>query len=108
VAVIGIYEGREDNVYWRRIKDDPQGRIEAAGAKDLGKGDVVPLGADIIHSVFNPVRNFSGALHIYGGNFFEKPRSEWDPEARTEQAYNLEANMAHFAEENALWKEILG
>jgi len=105
-AVIGIYEGREDNVYWRRIKDDPRGRIEAAGAKDLGKGDVVPLGAEIIHSVFNPARKFAGALHVYGGNFFDEPRSEWDPEARTEQPYDLEANMAHFAEENARWKDV--
>ena len=30
-AVIGIYGGREDNIFWRRIADDPDGHIEAAG-----------------------------------------------------------------------------
>ena len=36
-AVIGVYGGREDNIFWRRIKDDPSGKIEAAGAKSLGQ-----------------------------------------------------------------------
>lgn len=44
-AVIGIYGGREDNIFWRRIKDHPQGLIEAAGAKALSTGDVCPMGA---------------------------------------------------------------
>ena len=37
-AVIGIYSGREDNVFWRRLPDG-QGRIEAAGARALCVGD---------------------------------------------------------------------
>src|SRR3954470_6178201 len=31
-AVIGIYTGREDNVFWRRLPGSP-GRVETAGAK---------------------------------------------------------------------------
>ena len=31
-AVIGVYNGREDNILWRRLPDDANGRIEAAGA----------------------------------------------------------------------------
>jgi len=54
-AVIGIYGGREDNIFWRRVKDHPDGLIEAAGAKSLCTGDVCPMGADIIHSVTNPM-----------------------------------------------------
>ena len=54
-AVIGIYGGREDNIFWRRIKDHPDGLIEAAGAKALSTGDVCPMGPDIIHSVTNPI-----------------------------------------------------
>ncbi len=30
-AVIGVYGGREDNIFWRRIKDDPDGRISLGG-----------------------------------------------------------------------------
>ena len=52
-AVIGIYTGREDNVFWRRVKGTPN-KIEAAGAKALCAMDAEPLGCDIIHSVINP------------------------------------------------------
>src|SRR5262247_3441416 len=54
-AVIGIYTGREDNIFWRRPAGDPAGRIEAGGAKALSERQAVPLGQDIIHSVINPI-----------------------------------------------------
>ena len=47
-AVIGIYTGREDNIFWRRIPDIP-GKVEAAGAKALSVGDDEPLGHIVIH-----------------------------------------------------------
>jgi predicted metal-dependent enzyme (double-stranded beta helix superfamily) len=84
-AVIGIYGGREDNIFWRRIKEAGEGRIEAAGAKSMSTGDVTPLGKDIIHSVINPIPKLSGAIHVYGGDFFEVERSEWSPESLTEK-----------------------
>lgn len=99
-AVIGVYGGREDNIFWRRLKDDANGRIEAAGAKSLGPGEVRPLGDDIIHSVNNPTTKLTGAIHVYGGNFFEMHRSEWEPETLTEQDYDIERNMRHFEEAN--------
>jgi predicted metal-dependent enzyme (double-stranded beta helix superfamily) len=34
-AVIGLCTGREDNIFWRRIKGDPHGRVEAAGARTI-------------------------------------------------------------------------
>jgi predicted metal-dependent enzyme (double-stranded beta helix superfamily) len=96
-AVIGIYGGREDNIFWRRIKDDPQGRIEAAGARALSTGDVAPLGKDIIHSVTNPIAKLTGAIHVYGGDFFGAQRSEWEAEGLTEQPYDMERVKAMFA-----------
>ena len=95
-AVIGIYNGREDNIFWRRIKDDPEGRIEAAGAKNLATGDVSPLGKDVVHSVTNPIRKNSGAIHVYGGDFFAAERSEWEAEQLTEQPYDTEKVKALF------------
>jgi len=68
-AVIGIYTGREDNVFWRRLKGTPN-KIEAAGAKALCEMDAEPLGTDIIHSIINPINKLTGAIHIYGGDFF--------------------------------------
>jgi predicted metal-dependent enzyme (double-stranded beta helix superfamily) len=95
-AVIGVYGEREDNIFWRRLKDSPDGRIEAAGAKALSTGDVAPLGDNIIHSVTNPIAKLSGAIHVYGGAFFEVERSEWDAENLTEQAYDMAKNRALF------------
>jgi predicted metal-dependent enzyme (double-stranded beta helix superfamily) len=42
-AVIGIYTGREANIFRRRLTDEPGGRVEAAGAKSLGERDAEPL-----------------------------------------------------------------
>jgi len=99
-AVIGIYGGREDNIFWRRIKDDPAGRIEAAGAKSLGPKDVRPLGDDIIHSVSNPTSKLTGAIHVYGGDFFSKHRSEWETEGLEERDYDIEKNIKLFERAN--------
>jgi predicted metal-dependent enzyme (double-stranded beta helix superfamily) len=42
-AVIGIYTGREDNIFWRRPADVPGGRIEAAGARALSPNPPIKL-----------------------------------------------------------------
>jgi len=96
-AVIGIYTGREDNIFWRRL---PDGRVEAAGAQSLSERDAVPLGRDIIHSVTNPIARLSGAIHIYGGDFFATRRSEWDAETLTEHAYDSARALQYFDEVN--------
>ncbi|MDJ0608019.1 MAG: hypothetical protein QNJ67_03520 [Kiloniellales bacterium] len=96
-AVIGIYGGREDNLFWRRI-DHGEGApaIEAAGAESMGPGQVATLGRDIIHSVANPIIKHTSAIHVYGGDFFNppKPRSQWDHETLVEQPWD----MAHTRE----------
>ena len=102
-AVIGVYTGREDNIFWRRMKDAPDGRIEAAGAKALSAKDVTPLGQDIIHSVLNPIPRLTGAIHVYGGDFFEEPRSEWDPESLAESPYDGKKTLRLFEEANAIY-----
>jgi predicted metal-dependent enzyme (double-stranded beta helix superfamily) len=100
-AVIGVYTGREDNIFWRRLPEDAQGRLEAAGAKSLAPKDAAPLGRDIIHSVTNPVPRLTAALHVYGGDFFAQPRSEWDPETLSEQPYDVTKTLRLFEEANA-------
>lgn len=99
-AVIGIYTGREDNIFWKRLSDHDGGKIKAAGAKELCAGEVAPLGPDIIHSVTNPVPCLTGAIHVYGGDFFGAERSEWDPETLLERRYDVEKNMRLFEESN--------
>lgn len=101
-AVIGIYTGREDNIFWRRVKDDTSGRVEAAGAKALSTRDCAPLGKDIIHSVTNPIPRLTGAIHVYGGDFFNEPRSEWNPESLNEQTFDVEKTARLFETSNKL------
>lgn len=101
-AVIGMYSGREDNIFWRKVKGAPDGVIEAAGAKALSTGEAAPLGPDVIHSVTNPLCKLTGALHVYGGDFFGPGRSEWNPEDLTERDYNTERNIQAFEDSNRL------
>ena len=100
-AVIGVYTGREDNIFWRRLPQEEAGRVEAAGAKALCEKDAEPLGRDIIHSVTNPIPRLTGAIHVYGGDFFGTARSEWEPETLTERTFDVEKNMRLFEEANA-------
>jgi predicted metal-dependent enzyme (double-stranded beta helix superfamily) len=101
-AVIGIYTGREDNIFWRRVPGSEHGKVEAAGARALSEKDAEPLGRDIIHSVTNPIARLTGALHVYGGDFFGVPRSEWDAESLQEQACDGAKMARRFEEANAL------
>ena len=102
-AVIGIYSGREDNILWRRLPGTARNRIEAAGAKALSERDAFPLGHDIIHSVTNPIPRLTGAIHVYGGDFFDPAhRSEWDPETLLEGPFDPERAVRRFEEANAI------
>jgi predicted metal-dependent enzyme (double-stranded beta helix superfamily) len=99
-AVIGIYSGREDNIFWRRLPDG-SGRVEAAGARALSVGEVETLGRNIIHSVTNPIPRLTGAIHVYGGDFFATGRSEWDSETLMEGPYDAGRMVRRFEEANA-------
>jgi predicted metal-dependent enzyme (double-stranded beta helix superfamily) len=81
-------------------KVDPGLRRESA-EETLGERDVEPLGRDIIHTVTNPLPRFTGAIHVYGGDFFAASRSEWDPETLLEQRYDMEKNLRLFEQANA-------
>ena len=101
-AVIGIYTGREDNIFWRRVPRSPDGKLEAAGAKALCERDAEPLGRDIIHSVTNPIPRLTAAIHVYGGDFFSPAdRSEWDPETLLEEPWDPDRAVRRFEEANA-------
>ena len=74
--------------------------VEAAAAQSLCVRDAVPLGRDIIHSVVNPIRRLTGAIHVYGGDFFAVPRSEWDSETLRERPMDIGALQKRFDEAN--------
>jgi predicted metal-dependent enzyme (double-stranded beta helix superfamily) len=98
-AVVGMYGGQEDNSYYRR---SPHG-LDSAGGRSLVSGDVLVLGEDAIHAVANPLREYAVALHVYGGDFFDAERSEWDDATSPERPRDIEGTMRRFAEANARW-----
>ena len=105
-AVIGVYNGREDNVFWKRADNG----LEAAGADSLGVGDVRTLGHSIIHSVTNPLDKFSAAIHVYAGDFFEpdEPRSEWEHESLQERDWDVETTRRAFREAEERYNAVNG
>jgi predicted metal-dependent enzyme (double-stranded beta helix superfamily) len=98
-AIIGLYGGREDNTFYRR---SAQGLI-VSGNKQLETTGVAVLGKTVIHAVANPLRQLTGAIHIYGGDFFGTPRSDWDPDTLEERPYDVERAKRVFAEANERW-----
>ncbi|MSQ28273.1 MAG: hypothetical protein EXR51_09085 [Dehalococcoidia bacterium] len=104
-AVIGIYGGQEDNTFYRR-RAEGQGLVQING-RSLAEQDAMVLGADAIHAVANPRRQYTGAIHVYGGDFFAIPRSEWTDESAAESPYSMERTRSVFAEANERAKELL-
>jgi predicted metal-dependent enzyme (double-stranded beta helix superfamily) len=102
-AAIGIYGGQEDNTFYRRS----DGRLVASGGKDLRQQEVVLLGDDTIHAVHNPLRRYTGAIHVYGGDFVNTARSQWDPETLIEEPYDLAAVRASFDAAEKAYEESL-
>ena len=105
-VVIGIYAGREDNIFWRRVPGAENGKIEAAGVKCLSAGDAVVLEEYAIHSVTNPLMRPTAAIHVYGGDFFGIKRSEWNPETLLERPFDLDNEMQWFGNMNAIWASL--
>lgn len=95
-AVIGVYEGREDNAFFRRTA---HGLVRASGKK-LEAGDTVLLGAPTVHAVTNPLGRFTCALQIYGGDFFHVSRSEFDPATLEERPFDIERAKGVFLDAN--------
>jgi predicted metal-dependent enzyme (double-stranded beta helix superfamily) len=75
-AAIAIYAGQEDNTFFRRVDDN----LEARRTRELSANDVVLLGDDTIHAVHNPLGTCTAAIHVYGGDFFNRDMSQWNPE----------------------------
>lgn len=95
-ANIGIYAGREDNIFWKRTSAG----IQAYRAAALFAKDTAMLPNDALHSVTNPLQRFTGGIHIYGGDFFKKKRSQWNPETLVEEPSDGATIREMFRREN--------
>ena len=95
-AAIALYTGREDNAFYRR---DEHTLVESGG-RTIEPRDVCLLGDDTIHAVTNPSTEYTGAIHVYGGDFFDTARSQWSGEPLREQPYDVERVLAVFEAAN--------
>lgn len=100
-AVIGLYGGQEDNTFFTRHRSETG--LVRAGSKTLQSKDTIVLGKDAIHAVSNPRSVYTGAIHVYGGDFFEVARSQWASESSEEAPYSVEQAMQAFADANEGW-----
>ncbi|MDP7547690.1 MAG: hypothetical protein QGF20_10390 [Alphaproteobacteria bacterium] len=80
--------------------------LEAAGAESMGPGQAATLGPEIIHSVANPIRKLTSAIHVYGGDFFNppQPRSQWDHETLIEVAWDMDNTRKVFRQADQRFK----
>ncbi len=85
-AEIGVYSGREDQIFWRRTETGARWPIDASGGMSLSAGDCCSLDHDAIHSVTNPLDRVTHGLHVYGGDLpMAAPRSAWNGETLVEE-----------------------
>lgn len=95
-AIIGIYAGVEENIFYTR----ENGSITEKNSKEISVGNTIILGENVIHSVKNPTNDFTAGIHIYGGNFIERERSQWDMESLVESPYDMKTTQKVFADAN--------
>lgn len=101
-AAIGLYGGREDNIYWKVTNGEPG--LAAAAARSLGVGETELLGRDIIHSVINPLQKLTGAIHVYGGDLITAEREEWEAEQLRMQPFDGRKSARGFSQANDRWQ----
>ena len=99
-AAIGVFTGVEDNHFYRRVN----GGLTETGVSPVPEGEVLLMGDDVIHSVTNRQDRFTGAIHVYGGDFFGAPRSEFDPVTFEESPYSVPHTEQVFADANAAYR----
>jgi predicted metal-dependent enzyme (double-stranded beta helix superfamily) len=98
-AAIAMYAGQEDNAFYRRSGTT----LVESGGKQLRERDVVLLGDATVHAVTNPLPTLTAAIHVYGGDFVNEPRSQWGPGPLEERPFDLDEAQRQFVEANEAW-----
>ena len=84
-AVIGIYQGQEDNTFYRRSAEG----LKEINRREIRAGDAILLGPEVIHAIANPLGSSTLGLHVYGGDIFAARRSMWHPRTGEELPYDV-------------------
>jgi predicted metal-dependent enzyme (double-stranded beta helix superfamily) len=83
-AVIGIYEGQENNIFYRRAAKG----LEEIDRREIRAGEAILVGPEVIHAIENPLGSSTLGLHVYGDLVAAK-RSMWHPGTGEELPYDV-------------------
>ena len=75
-AVVGIYEGQEDNTFYRLL----DGEVRMIERHEVRAPGVLTMDGSTIHAIANPLAQVTCGLHVYGGHLDDAPRTLWDPD----------------------------
>ena len=85
-AVVGIYEGQEDNTFYRL----DAGRPVPFETHAVCAPGVLTLDGTTIHAIANPLASVTAGLHVYGGHLDDAPRSLWDPDTGAREPFTVD------------------
>lgn len=73
-AIIGVYEGVEENHFYQAMNN----QLICQAVKPIGKGEVILMRPESIHSVQTANNQHSAAIHVYLGELTKVKRSRFD------------------------------
>lgn len=86
MAVIGVYEGIENNRFFVRDATTDEGPgLKQISVTSVEPGDVLPIGPDTIHAIGAEGPELCRALHVYLGALSSVSRSLFDPRTGLEE-----------------------
>ena len=85
-AVIGVFQGCEDQRFYRRQGD---GLLEMRG-RAIQTGEVLTLGKATVHAISTDGPGICRAVHVYLGKLAEVDRTIFDPETYEPEAFTIE------------------
>lgn len=84
-AVVGIYEGQENNRFYRL----QAGKPEQLELHEVHAPGVLTLDGATIHAISNPLASATSGLHVYGGHLDRAQRSLWDPASGEREPFTV-------------------
>lgn len=100
-VMTGVYSGAEVNEFFHKIGPPDSGHLVSDQTVVIGTGDAVLMEYDAIHRIANPDRRrFTGAFHIYMGDYLHSTRSIWYPDGAAEAPASLAVTEGIFAAAN--------
>lgn len=86
-AIIGVFEGREDQRFFGRTSEG----VVATSERALEAGDVMVLGEQAIHAISSPEGQPARAIHVYFGDIYDVERSLYHPDSLEPLPYSSDS-----------------